>query len=344
MTAKRLGALGTLVRDTIHLPEGTEAGPSMGWGGIAYGLEALEVALPSHWEVIPLVRVGADRVEDARAFLGGLGRAGSLAGVRQVPEETNRVEIRYRPDGSRTERLSGGVPPWPSAEVADAARGLDALYVNFISGFELELEGAEALREAYAGPIYADLHSLFLSVDRQGFRRPQALPHRDRWLQAFDAVQVNEEEFRLLAGGAGEAWHLAAQAVCGPLHILAVTLGRRGAATLASETEPAHPLAWGPRSTYRGAERPVRRFAPSVPPNGAGRSDPTGCGDVWGATFFARLLAGDPQRRAMAEANRSAGCAAAHRGAEGLRDALTAASAGGSGSARRSGGPERRRR
>jgi sugar/nucleoside kinase (ribokinase family) len=46
--------------------------------------------------------------------------------------------------------------------------------------------------------------------------------------------------------------------------------------------------------------------------------DPTGCGDVWGATAFARLLAGDGLVRAMAEANRMAGRNVEHRGARGL--------------------------
>ena len=46
--------------------------------------------------------------------------------------------------------------------------------------------------------------------------------------------------------------------------------------------------------------------------------DPTGCGDVWGATFFARLLAGDALEAAMWEANRLAARNVSHRGARGL--------------------------
>ena len=46
--------------------------------------------------------------------------------------------------------------------------------------------------------------------------------------------------------------------------------------------------------------------------------DPTGCGDVWGATFFGRLLAGDGLEVAMREANRLAARNVDHRGARGL--------------------------
>jgi len=48
----------------------------------------------------------------------------------------------------------------------------DALYVNFISGHEMELDTARALRMGYRGPTYADLHSLFLAVGAAGLRVP----------------------------------------------------------------------------------------------------------------------------------------------------------------------------
>jgi sugar/nucleoside kinase (ribokinase family) len=46
--------------------------------------------------------------------------------------------------------------------------------------------------------------------------------------------------------------------------------------------------------------------------------DPTGCGDVFGAAAFARLLAGDPLESALRQANELAARNAAFRGAGGL--------------------------
>jgi sugar/nucleoside kinase (ribokinase family) len=46
--------------------------------------------------------------------------------------------------------------------------------------------------------------------------------------------------------------------------------------------------------------------------------DPTGCGDVWGATYFSRLLAGDTLTAAMRGANEAAARNVEHRGATGL--------------------------
>jgi sugar/nucleoside kinase (ribokinase family) len=52
--------------------------------------------------------------------------------------------------------------------------------------------------------------------------------------------------------------------------------------------------------------------------DGARQGDPTGCGDVWGATLFCRLLAAAELETAMQDANRFAARNVEHRGATGL--------------------------
>jgi sugar/nucleoside kinase (ribokinase family) len=195
--------------------------------------------------------------------------------------------------------------------------GLDALFINFITGFELELETAQKFREAFHGPIYADLHSLFLGITAQGTRVPRELSGWGAWLRAFDAVQMNEDEFELLGRSWGDPWQLAADAVGSELKLIAVTLGERGAAYVAGPEFAADPRAW-----------PETRWSLGV--GGAARSgrvglagdakfgDPTGCGDVWGATFFGRLLGGESLEAAMAAANRMAERNVEYRGARGL--------------------------
>jgi sugar/nucleoside kinase (ribokinase family) len=53
-----------------------------------------------------------------------------------------------------------------------------------------------------------------------------------------------------------------------------------------------------------------------------GDGDPTGCGDVWGATFFLRLLYGRDLVGALRDANAAAARNVLHRGATGLREHL----------------------
>jgi sugar/nucleoside kinase (ribokinase family) len=126
---------------------------------------------------------------------------------------------------------------------------------------------------------------------------------------------MNEDEFDLL-GASGDPWQLAAGALGPDLKLITVTLGQRGAAYVASSGFDAAPLEW---RTHASVAVAGRAQSGKVGLEGVPRTgDPTGCGDVWGATTFARLLAGDGLAAAMGEANRLAGRNVDHRGARGL--------------------------
>lgn len=324
---RTLGVLGTMVWDRIVTHGG--GAPVEAWGGITYALEAAEAALPHGWRILPLIKVGRDLEAEARTFLDTLPRVAPDDGVRIVDAPNNRVELHYHDPERRTERLSGGVPAWSGGELLPLARRTDALYINFISGAELEVDTAMRLRRRYTGPIYADLHSLLLGVEADGRRTPRRLPDWREWLDSFDAVQVNEDELSRVGPPERDPWDAAASAVTGdPLRLLLVTLGQRGAAYVAA---PEAAGSWSPgrasavdaagrdpRGATATSERPSGPTL--VPVNGAVRDgDPTGCGDVWGVTCFARLLAGDDVETAMRAANAAAARTVEHRGAPGLR-------------------------
>lgn len=309
-----------MVWDTIHRPLERRT-PLEEWGGIGYALGALAAALPDDWEILPLVKVGRDLAEEAFRFLRDIPRVRADEGMVVVPEPNNRVELHYEEGGRRTERLTGGVPPWSWPELAPRLKGCEALYINFISGYEMDLDAARALRAGYPGPIYADLHSLFLGLGQEGLRIPRPLPLWEEWLRCFDAVQMNEDEFELLGRVHGDPWSLAASVVGPELKLICVTLGPRGAAWVAGPAFRDDPATWPGTRNRMAVPGPVRSaMAPGehVPEGG----DPTGCGDVWGATFFARLLAGDRLETALATANRNAARNLPHRGARGLHHHL----------------------
>ena len=92
-----------------------------------------------------------------------------------MPAPNNRVVLHYQSAERRCERMAGGVPGWTWLELGPMVRDLDAIYLNFISGFELALGTAQALRQGFRGPIYADLHSLFLGMQHDGIRVLQPL-------------------------------------------------------------------------------------------------------------------------------------------------------------------------
>ncbi len=293
----KVGIIGSLVWDLIYGRDPLVP-PLQEWGGIAYALAGLDASLPADWEIVPLIKVGRDLAPQAADLLRGLERLTPGGRCIEVPTPNNRVVLHYDSSERRCERMSGGVPGWTWPELGPMVRDLDAIYLNFISGFELGLGTAQALRRGFAGPIYADLHSLFLGMQQDGMRVLQPLADAPAWFACFDSVQLNEDEMRQLSP---DPLSLSAQALAGGVGLLVVTLGARGAAYVAAPD--------GPDALPRTALIQAAQVE---------ALDPTGCGDVFGAAAFARLLAGDPVEAALRHASAMAGRNAALRGAGGL--------------------------
>jgi pfkB family carbohydrate kinase len=322
----KVGVIGSLVWDLIHGRDPL-APPTEEWGGIAYALGGLDASLPPDWQIVPLIKVGRDLAPEAAELLKGLTRLAPGARCVEVPAPNNRVVLHYQSAERRCERMSGGVPGWTWLELGPMVMDLDAIYLNFISGFELTLGTAQALRQGFHGPIYADLHSLFLGMHHDGIRVLQPLADPAAWFGCFDAVQLNEDEMRQLSP---DPLSLSAQALGAGTSLLVVTLGPKGAAYVAapgfdgwgtapgvtlSEAKGASPGAW-PLRFAQGDSGAVRTALVPAPPVEA--LDPTGCGDVFGAAACARLLAGDSVEGALAHATALAGRNAGLRGAGGL--------------------------
>jgi pfkB family carbohydrate kinase len=349
----KVGVIGSLVWDLIYGRDPL-APPTEEWGGIAYALGGLDASLPPDWEIVPLIKVGRDLAPEAAELLRGLRRLTPGGRCIEVPAPNNRVVLQYESAERRCERMSGGVPGWTWVELGPMVRDLDAIYLNFISGFELALGTAQALRQGFRGPIYADLHSLFLGMQHDGMRVLQPLADPTAWFECFDVVQLNEDEMRQLSP---DPLSLSAQALGAGTSLLVVTLGPKGAAYLAAPgfdgwrsdgrtvrrsdgqavgREGGQMLARADRAddptmagtnpesaqpsdtpTVRPSDCLTVRSA-LVPAPAVDAVDPTGCGDVFGAAACARLLAGDRVEEALRHATAMAGRNATLRGAGGL--------------------------
>jgi sugar/nucleoside kinase (ribokinase family) len=314
---KRVGVIGSFVWDVIHGRD-LRTAPVEEWGGIAYALSAFDAALPDDWEIVPVMKVGSDLADRAREFLRTLRRIAPDAALYEVPIPNNRVELRYFSDERRSEVMSGGVPTWNWAALQPLLGGLDALYVNLISGWEIDLDVARLIRQSYRGPIYCDLHSVTLALRDDGLRELRPLTNVAEWCRCFDIIQVNEDELAMMAP---DGLALAATALAAGVRCLCVTLGARGMAYFAasgfdqlSDLATRHEL-----GVSAGAIRTQRIAAAATREP---RGDPTGCGDVWGATYFSRLLAGDMFPVAIEAAQKAAARNFEHRGASGLASYL----------------------
>jgi len=314
---KKLGVLGTMIWDTI-VGRDPAAAPFEEWGGISYAFAALDASLPAGWQIVPIVKVGSDLAERAHAFLRGLGTASGVRFV-EVPTANPRVKLDYQTRERRCEGLKGGVPPWTWAELGPMVLDLDALYVNFITGFECDLATAQALRQAFHRPLYGDIHSLALGIRADGLRQLRRIEEPLAWLSCFDVAQLNEDEMHQMGDAPLE---LAALAVARGVQAVCVTLGARGAVYVAAPGFDglAGAGAVAPRGGA-GVVRTARIETAGEPVSG----DPTGCGDVFGSTLFARLLAGEALEPAIREANRMARRNVSYRGATGLQHHLRGA-------------------
>jgi len=346
----KVGVIGSLVWDLIHGRDPL-APPTEEWGGIAYALGGLDASLPPDWEIVPLIKVGRDLAPEAAELLRGLSRLTSGGRCIEVPAPNNRVVLHYQSAERRCERMSGGVPAWTWVELGPMVLDLDAIYLNFISGFELALGTAQALRQGFRGPIYADLHSLFLGMQHDGMRVLQPLADPTAWFQCFDVVQLNEDEMRQLSP---DPLSLSAQALSAGTSLLVVTLGPKGAAYVAGpgfdgwgagqtgslaasdsplgvtlspsassgqapQTKGASFESWRLHSAQADSPRGgLAARTALIPAPALDAVDPTGCGDVFGAAACARLLAGDRVEDALRHATAMAARNATLRGAGGL--------------------------
>jgi len=308
---RRLGVIGTFVWDTIHGRDPRDAQVEE-WGGIAYALSALDAGLDDDWEIVPLIKVGGDLAPRAHDFLRELRHLAADAALIEVPFPNNRVELRYLTGERRSERLTGGVPAWSWLGLKPLLSGLDALYINFLSGWELELETCQLLRQHFRGAIYCDLHMRAWAVQPGGFFELHPLADVPEWCRCFDILQVNEDEASMMAP---DPMGLAATAMAAGVQCLVVTLGSRGAVYFAAPNFDRLGDR-GSASPLGAVTGPVRTAL--VPAARMLSGDPTGCGDVWGATYFSRLLTGDNLATAMQAAHLAAARNVEHRGATGL--------------------------
>ena len=322
---KRIGVIGSLVWDVIHGRD-TRNAPVEEWGGITYTLSALDAALADDWEIVPIMMVGEDLATRAREFLRTLKRMAPDASLMAVPYPAQRVELRYHSEERRTERLTGGLPAWSwlaLKPLLDAAN-VDALLINFLSGWELDLETTTLIRQHFPGPIHCDLHMMAWAVQPDGLRTLRPIPNIAEWCRCFDFLQMNEDELAMVAP---DPMSLAATAIAAGVSCLFVTLGKRGAIYVAApgfdaidDLPPRTGLSTGPRGATGGLGAVRTALMPAESVDDA--LDPTGCGDVWGATYFSRMLAGDKLADAMNAAGKAAARNVGHRGVTGLASHL----------------------
>ncbi len=281
-----IAVLGTLTRDTTVYADGSR---SENLGGTHYALLTLASLFEGRARIVPVANVGEDAYDTIHAALDLPGFDRSA--LRRVPVANNHVYLTYRSAEEREEVLVGLVPP-VSAVHCEAVHDVDWMLVNLTSGRDIELDTLRALRARAFTGLQLDVHSLTLGFEDDGRRVLRKPPDWEAWVACADWVQMNETEASLLGDGC-PVDEMARRVVdLGPRGVL-ITLGARGCYG-----------AW-----RAGGEVRTLRLAAAENPEPA---YPTGCGDVFGASFAFALLRGAAPESALAFANAAAGAKACH--------------------------------
>ena len=200
---KRLGVIGTFVWDVIH---GRDPRSAPGRGVGRHHVRAERARRGARR------RLGDRAAHEGRRAISRRARASSFARCERIAPDAALIDVPYpeqprraallRATSAARERLTGGVPGVELARPQAAARrsDLDALYVNFLSGWELDLETTQLLRQHFRGPIYCDLHLLVLGGAAGRAAHAAAAPERRAsGARCFDLLQVNEDELAMMA-------------------------------------------------------------------------------------------------------------------------------------------------
>jgi len=267
----KYGIVGHLCLDVIHLPDGSEV---QSYGGIFFSLASLANIVDDDDLIYPVFGVGE---VDYDKFIERISIYKNVItdGIFKFPGFTNRVHLFYQDRQERTECSVHIARPIEFERIKKLIDfGVDGIFINMISGFDVEVETLKSIRRSFDGYIHFDVHSATLGIDEKNIRFRKRIDNWREWLENVDTVQMNEFEARSI----GEEWWdddtLAKNVLSLGVKAMLITRANLGATVYYFENE-------FKRVDLKALEVEV--------------VDPTGCGDVFGSAFFYKFSkTGDP--------------------------------------------------
>ncbi len=159
----------------------------------------------------------------------------------------------------------------------------EGIFINMITGYDLQPEQFIELRKKYNGTIYLDVHTLSRGVGKDNHRFFRKIPDYEKYLQSVDIVQVNEHELKTITPFDEKEKILKNVFELG-VKILLVTKGDEGAEIYSNDGK------------YYSVE--------ALKVNSINK---IGCGDVFGSVFFYSYLSGLKIEESLRKANYAAG-------------------------------------
>ncbi len=297
----QITVIGHLARDVFHVvdPSGNEQ-VIEALGGVFYSVATLSVLLSADDSVIPVFGVREDEYEMIVQRMQRFGNV-DTRGIFKTTELMNEVHFFSSPSGERTECSKHIASPIPFQRIKPYL-DVHGILITMASGFDILLETLDGIRMNVRDdgiPIHFDFHSLTLGIDEElkRFRRP--LSDWRRWCFMMHSIQMSEDEAAGLTAERYDEASLINQLMPLMVNGLLITRGVRGATLIRQEHK-----------------KLFRHDIPGI--EAADVVDTVGCGDVFGAAYFAEYLKTKDLVKAAEAGNKAASIKSKFRGPDGL--------------------------
>lgn len=285
----KISVIGTINNDLILPFRGTSI---QSIGGIFYTISTLSKLSGDSMEIVPYTHLGTDLHAPFESLLEQYPNI-SRDGLQQIEQLNHKVILEYVSELERQEKALFNFPPLEWEQIAPAADA-DFVMINLISGWDVSLQAVTRLSRKVYPKLYLDVHFLTMGLDKLGRRFPQRPDNIEQWLQSARFVQMNEREFRTIAGEEVNEV-LFFEKYFRPDQVLLVTFGNRGARLIFRKDQ-----------IIRNKDFPAVSVKTPV--------DVTGCGDVFGAAFVYNYLKTNQLYPSIEFANRAAAANSLLRG------------------------------
>ncbi len=275
----KLGVIGEPCIDYIHRGE---KATNKQFGGILYSIVSLAVISKESSEIYPIMNLGSDEYDNVVPFLEGFKNIKTNC-IRKSSHNTRVVNLFYETkDGilnttskktyDREESSTEPTLPVEYEDVKYILNELDGILINMVSGVDITIDTLKKLRKNFNGYVHMDLHNLVMQTFPDGTRRQLPVKNWEDWCSQSNTLQMNESEIAVLTGGNVTEFETAEKILrAGKVKHIIITRGNEGVSLYQMKTK------------LNNTELEKRDFPAVINENFI---DSTGCGDVFGASFF----------------------------------------------------------
>ena len=184
----------------------------------------------------------------------------------------------------------------------EALNKFDGIFINMITGFDINVKDLLLIRQNYDGLIYLDVHTLSRGMDDNYRRDFRKIPDIDKWISSIDILQLNDNELLTVSDKRSEK-EISDELLHKGVKIILVTKGELGASAYTQEN--------GKNVLF------------SLPAMEVETKNKIGCGDVFGAAFFSSYIKDKNIEKAFTLANIAGGCIASYPEINKMKDLRT---------------------